>query len=71
MSALQCTKVQNRDGVKYDVLILLEHIFPNTYQGIISALYPAPDGFWLLKNLNHRPADYTVLINILKWKFDL
>ena len=32
----------------YDVLILLEHIFPNTYQGIINALYPAPDGFWLL-----------------------
>ena len=33
---------------KNDVLILLEHIFPNTYQGIINALYPAPDGFWLL-----------------------
>ena len=32
----------------YDVLILLKHIFPNTYQGIINALYPAPDGFWLL-----------------------
>ena len=31
----------------YDVLILLEHIFPNTYRGIIKALYPAPDGFWL------------------------
>ena len=30
-----------------NVLILLEHIFPNTYQGIIKALYPASDGFWL------------------------
>ena len=31
---------------KYDVLILLEHIFPNTYQGIINALYPATR--WIL-----------------------
>ena len=25
----------------YDVLILLEHIFPNAYQGIINAIYPS------------------------------
>ena len=29
-----------------DVLILLKHIFPNTYQGIINALYPATR--WIL-----------------------
>ena len=29
-----------------DVLIFLEHIFPNTYQGIIYALYPATR--WIL-----------------------
>ena len=31
---------------KDDVLILLEHNFPNTYQGIINALYPATR--WIL-----------------------
>ena len=34
------------EGEQNDVLILLEHIFPNTYQGIINALYPATR--WIL-----------------------